>query len=51
MFSFFLAADFMQSIGKIYVVVAVLVSIFLGLAMFLFWMDRRLKRLELKNEK
>lgn len=38
--------DFMRSIGMIYVVVAVLLVVFAGLGLFLWVLDRRLKRLE-----
>jgi len=38
--------DFMRSIGKMYVVVAVIVCIFLGLVWLLWSLDRRLKKLE-----
>ncbi|MDH3648669.1 MAG: CcmD family protein [Saprospiraceae bacterium] len=38
--------DFMQSIGKIYVVVAVIVIIFLGLVLYLYRLDRRISRIE-----
>lgn len=38
--------DFMRSIGKIYVVVAVLVIIFLGFIYYLISIDKRLKKLE-----
>ncbi len=40
------SADFMRSIGKIYVVVAVIVAIFIGLIVFLIYLDRRLTKLE-----
>ncbi len=40
------AADFMRSIGKIYVVVAVIIAIFLGIIVFLVFLDRRLTKLE-----
>ena len=40
------APDFMRSIGKMYVVVAVIVVVFLGLALYLWRMDRRLTRIE-----
>ena len=40
------SADFMRSIGKIYVVVAVIVTIFIGLIFFLIHLDRRLTKLE-----
>ncbi len=36
----------LRSSGKIYVVVAVLVTIFLGLAFYLFSIDNRLKKIE-----
>ncbi|MEL7159510.1 MAG: CcmD family protein [Bacteroidota bacterium] len=39
-------ADFMRSIGKLYVVVAVIVVVFLGLAFYLWRLDRRLTDLE-----
>lgn len=39
-------ADFMRSTGKIYVVVAVIVAIFIGLVFFLLYLDRRLTKLE-----
>jgi len=42
-------ADAMRSSGLIYVVVAVIAIIFTGLAIFLFSIDRRLKKIE--NEK
>jgi len=42
-------ADVMRSSGMIYVVVAVISVIFIGLAIFLFSIDRRLKKIE--NEK
>lgn len=38
--------DFMRSIGKIYVVVAVIVVILLGLFYYLFRMDKNLTKLE-----
>lgn len=38
--------DFMRSIGKIYVVVAVIVAVFLGLVLFLIYLDKRLTKLE-----
>lgn len=38
--------DFMRSIGKIYVVVAVIVAIFVCLVLYLFYLDRKLTRLE-----
>jgi len=39
-------ADTMPSSGKIYVVIAVIVIIFIGLAIYLFSIDRRLKKIE-----
>jgi CcmD family protein len=42
-------ADAMRSSGKIYVVVAVIVVIFIGLALYLFSIDRRLKKIEKEN--
>lgn len=38
--------DFLRSAGKIYVVVAVIATIFLGLVLFLIYLDRRLTKLE-----
>lgn len=38
--------DFMRSIGKIYVVVAVIIVILLGLFYYLFRMDKNLTKLE-----
>ena len=42
-------ADQMRSSGKIYVVIATIVIIFIGLAIYLFTIDRRLKKLEREN--
>lgn len=39
-------ADFMQSIGKIYVVVVVLLAALAGIAAYLFYLDRRLSKIE-----
>ncbi|PWK78679.1 hypothetical protein LX99_01127 [Mucilaginibacter oryzae] len=39
-------ADALRSSGKIYVVVATISIIFTGLAIFLFTIDRRLKKVE-----
>ncbi|GIV31487.1 MAG: hypothetical protein KatS3mg029_0838 [Saprospiraceae bacterium] len=39
-------ADFMRSMGKIYVVVAVIVVIFLGIVVYLVSLDRKLTKLE-----
>jgi len=38
--------DFMRSIGKIYVVVAVIIVIFIGIVIFLVYLDRKLTKLE-----
>ena len=42
-------ADALRSSGKIYVVILVICIIFAGLAIFLFSIDRRLKKIE-KND-
>ncbi|WP_345951723.1 MULTISPECIES: CcmD family protein [unclassified Mucilaginibacter] len=42
-------ADAMRSSGKIYVVIATIAIVFVGLAIYLFVMDRRLSRLEKHN--
>ena len=39
-------ADFMRSMGKMYVVVAVIVAIFLGIVVYLVHLDRKLTKLE-----
>ena len=39
-------ADTFRSSGKIYVVIAIIVIIFIGLAIYLFAIDRRLKKIE-----
>jgi cytochrome c biogenesis factor len=39
-------ADAFRSEGKIYVVVAVILLIFIGLALLLFLLDRRIQKLE-----
>lgn len=39
-------ADTLRSSGKIYVVIAIIVIIFIGLAIYLFSIDRRLKKIE-----
>ncbi len=38
--------DFFRSIGKIYVVVAVIVTVLLGIGIFLMYLDRRLTKIE-----
>lgn len=40
------SADFMRSIGKIYAVVAVIVLIFIGLLLFLIYLERKVTRIE-----
>ena len=39
-------ADTMRSSGKIYVVITTIAIIFVGLAIYLFTIDRRLRKLE-----
>jgi CcmD family protein len=39
-------ADALRASGKIYVVIAIIVVIFIGLAIYLFSIDRRLKKIE-----
>jgi CcmD family protein len=39
-------ADTMRSSGRIYVVIATIAIIFVGLAIYLFSIDRRLKKIE-----
>lgn len=39
-------ADVLRSSGKIYVVVATIAIVFIGLAIYLFTIDRRLKKIE-----
>lgn len=43
-------ADALRSNGKIYVVVAVLVTILLGLFIYLFRLDRKITKLEKRRE-
>jgi CcmD family protein len=48
-FSFILAqadTDFMRSMGKMYVVVAVIVAIFIGIVIYLISLDRKISKLE-----
>ncbi len=40
--------DFMRNTGKIYVVVSVIAVIFVGLAIYLIYLERRIKTLENK---
>jgi len=42
-------ADALRSSGKIYVVIATICIIFVGLAIYLFSIDRRLKKIEKGN--
>jgi CcmD family protein len=46
------AIDFFRSQGKIYVVVAVLLAVFIGIIVYLISLDRKISRLEnrIKNE-
>lgn len=44
-------ADQMRSNGKIYVVVAVLAVIFIGIAVYLFSLDKKMSNLEKKLNK
>ena len=43
-------ADSMRSNGKIYVVVAVCVTILIGLFIYVFMIDRKISRFEKNNE-
>lgn len=43
-------ADVMRSNGKIYVVVAVVVIIFIGILLFLISLDNKLRKFEKKDE-
>lgn len=40
------STDFMRSMGKMYVVVAVIVAVFIGIVLFLVVLDRRLTKIE-----
>ncbi|MBV8391423.1 MAG: CcmD family protein [Mucilaginibacter sp.] len=42
-------ADTLRSSGKIYVVIGVICIVFIGLAIYLFSIDRRLKKIEKEN--
>jgi CcmD family protein len=42
-------ADSLRGSGKIYVVIGVICIIFIGLAIYLFSIDRRLKKIEKEN--
>ena len=39
-------ADFMRSMGKMYVVVAVIAAIFIGIVIYLVLLDRKITKLE-----
>lgn len=39
-------SDFFRNIGKIYVVVAVIVAMFIGIVLFLIFLERKLSKLE-----
>lgn len=39
-------ADFARSMGKMYVVVAVIVAAFIGIVFFLIYMERRVSKME-----
>lgn len=43
-------ADALYASGKIYVVIAVIVAIFLGIVAYLFLLERRVKNLEQMSE-
>jgi CcmD family protein len=43
-------SDFMRNIGKMYVVVAVILAIFIGIILFLIYLDRKISRLEKQIE-
>jgi len=43
-------SDFFRNIGKIYVVVAIIVATFIGIALFLFYIERKVNRLERELE-
>jgi Na+-driven multidrug efflux pump len=45
--------DFARSIGKMYVVVAVIIAVFVGIVSFLIYMERKIRHLEqqINNEK
>jgi CcmD family protein len=48
-FTFLLAqeeTDFMRSMGKMYVVVAVIAAIFIGIVIYLISLDRKISKLE-----
>lgn len=40
------SGDFIRSIGKIYVVIAVIAAVFIGIVLFLIMMERRIAKLE-----
>ena len=38
--------DFARSMGKMYVVIAVIIAVFVGIVSFLIYMERKVRRLE-----
>ena len=42
--------DFARSMGKMYVVVAVVIAVFVGIVSFLIYMERKVRRLEQQIE-
>ena len=44
-------ADFMRSNGKIYVVVAVILTLFTGIILYLISLDRKISKLEKESDK
>ncbi|MFT5833207.1 MAG: CcmD family protein [Cognaticolwellia sp.] len=42
--------DFARSMGKMYVVVAVIIAVFIGIVGFLIYMERKVRRLEQQIE-
>ena len=43
--------DFFQAMGKMYVVVAIIVVIFIGIILYLWRLDRKISQLENKQSK
>jgi preprotein translocase subunit SecG len=42
--------DYLANTGKIYVVVAVLSIVFLGIVIFLIFLDRKIHKIEIQNK-
>lgn len=42
--------DYLENTGKIYVVVAVLSLVFLGIVIFLIFLDRKIHKIEIQNK-